>query len=198
MLHDNGHKAVPQVVEGKYGFGAALGALIFGSHEIASQFYDMRKVFVDELLGKAELVGACQNRLTIFVEHRIRTEKETIATYNCLVIRIPDNQLFIGFLHLVIFVKIHGIARRTTGFSKSQLTQPAYLRDNIGGILPGDNVKFVMSFVCVFQFLGFGEFRFEQLNGYGVNYCIHNDGDFQSILDGHGLETIPAMSSIAL
>ena len=112
------------------------------------------------------------------------TIEKAITGNNRLVVGIPYNQLLIGLFHLVVFVKIHSVARRTTGLAEGQLAQSSNLCNHIGRILPGNDVKFVVSFVSVFQFFGLGKFRFEQFNRYGINNCIHFDSCFQSILDG--------------
>ena len=120
----------------------------------------MRQVLIDELLGKVELMGTCHDRLIVFVKCCIRAEKETVATDNRLIVRIPYNQLLIGIFHHVILIQIHLIARGAAGFAEGQLPKPSDFGDHIGRIVPGDDVKLVVSFVRILQFFGFGEFCF--------------------------------------
>ena len=73
VLHNNGHKTVPQIVQGKDGLCAILLTLIFRSHEIAAKLYDMWQIFVDKLLGKTELMGTRQDWLPLLVNNCLRT-----------------------------------------------------------------------------------------------------------------------------
>ena len=106
MLHDDSHEAVPQVIQCEDGPDATLGR----NHEIASEFDDIRQVGIDEMLREVELVRAGQDGLSLFVEHGIGTEKEAIASDDFFFVGIPDNQLFIGILHLVVFVQVYCVA----------------------------------------------------------------------------------------
>ena len=122
-------------------------------------------------------MGTGQDGLTFLVKHRIGAEEEAIAADDGLFVRVPDDQLFIGLLHLVVLIEVNLVARRAAGFPESDFAQPADLRDDIRRILPGNDVEFVVSLIGVFQFLGWGKLGFEQRDGDGIDNCFHRMGN---------------------
>ena len=118
-------------------------------------------------------MGTGENGLAVLVDRRIRAEKEAVATDNHFVIRIPDNQLLIRLLHLVIFVKVHGISRGAAGFAEGYFTQPADFRDDMGRILPRNDVELVVPLVGILQFLVGSKLCLDKFDRYGINDGFH-------------------------
>ena len=101
-----------------------------------------------EAFAEAKHVTGGQVGLTCFwVDGPVLAQHITIASKDFLVLRVPDNQLFVGMLTSVELVQVHSLTGSSACITKSDLTQATYLAQDVGRILPSDDVHFVVALV---------------------------------------------------
>ena len=186
ILHYDGDEAIPEVVHRENGLRAELRALVLRGHEVAAELDGIRQVLIYELLREAELVGACEHRLSLAVQHGVGAEEEAVAADDGLVVRVPDDQLLVGLFHLVVLVEVDFVARGAAGLAEGDFTKAADFGDDVGGVVPGNDVKLVMPLVGVFQLLGFGKLCLEQFDWYWIYYLFHRVEGFNRYLQARG------------
>ena len=173
MLHHHGRDAVPEIVQGIYGLGSGLRALVCGSHERASQLNHMRQVIPDELVRKMEHVGSGEIRLSVLLQGHIRTEDIPVSAYDRLRRRVPDDNLPVRAVHSVELVKVKREAGTAPGLPERLLTQAAHFAQHIGRIVAVDDIDLVARLVGVAKLLVRCEFCLEQADAHGVNDLLH-------------------------
>jgi hypothetical protein len=61
--------------------------------------------------------------------------------------RIPHNELFVRMFHGVELIQVECFARTASSSAEGYLAQTAYFANDVGRVLPCDDVYFVMAFV---------------------------------------------------
>ena len=120
-----------------------------------------------------EHVGCRQDGLSRFIEARFRAQQVAIAAENGFCLGIPDDELLVGILHGVEFIKVQSLAGATTSSAEGYLAQTTNLAEHVGSVLPCDDIHFVVALVGESQTLVLGELAHQDVNGNRGNDLFH-------------------------
>ena len=113
--------------------------------------------------------------LAVFFEYDILPENVAVPADYGLSVRIPDNQLLIGFLHEIVLVEIHRLARTPAGFTIGDFADAAYFPQGIGCIETIYDIDFITTLVGVHQLARWYELSPDKIHGNGIDDLFHLD-----------------------
>lgn len=142
-------QSIPEIVESKDALGAHLGRLVVRVNESSSEFDGVWQVFFDELLREVEHVCHDDLGLSVGKEDDVLSVYVAVSTGDLLCFRVPDDQLFVGFLHGVVRRDVDRFSRTTSVESERPFAQSSDFAHDIRRILCGDNVELIATFIGI-------------------------------------------------
>ena len=94
-----------------------------------------------------------ENGLPVGRNLPILAENVSVPANNLFRLGIPDDELLVTVLAGVEFVEVEAFACAAAGSAEGYFAQSSYLTDNMGRVLPRDDIHFVVAFVCHPKFL---------------------------------------------
>ena len=170
VFKHEGTESVPQIVQSVDALSLHVDILVVGLDERASQLNGERHIVVYELLGEAEYL-TCGHLLWRYAA----AEDVPVTSKYLIVVRIPDYQLAVvvhGVRVEPVYVTV--LARASSGQAERYLPEPAYLLHDVGRVLVGHLIEFIVALACGTDVLGGCKLTAYELAVNGFDYRLHS------------------------